>query len=260
MVLFGTHPDFINNITPLFQNRTWNGDPYYGRRIIHNALLHVTAEETVQIYPENTLSLSQIENIRATTDISLFPESSNEFFIEKKIMKKLMQNLTVLQSTTAELQRLFEPYEINNSLYAESSRLLRYTNWYCDIYNDYVNRTIMTLTLLDHMLYAFSNQGTPLDNLSFFHSDLAGRLQHADRLLSSAQKRATIIQEKMENLTITPQVSFELLKDRRQLLQTTETLLKYVPTLYFVSLKTLRHLFYQYEADLVLKMGKTCST
>ena len=254
MVLFGTHPDFVNNITPLFQNRTWDGDPYYGRRVIHNALLYVTAEETLQICPQNTLSLSEIYKIRAATyDSPLSSQSAKEFIEEKDFLKRLTQNLTRLQSTTADLQRLFQPHETNNSLYEASSRLLRYTNWYCDIYNDYVNRTIMTLTLLDRVLYTLSNEDIPLHNLSLLHSDLATRLQDADRLLFSAQKRANMIQKKMANLTLTPQVHLELLKERRYLLQTTETLLKYVPALYFTSLKTLRHLFYQYEADLALK-------
>jgi hypothetical protein len=255
MVLFGTHPDFVNNIIPLFQNRKWNGDPYYGRRIIHNALFYVTAEEPIEICPHNTLSPFLISNIiNKTYDTPLSSQKISEFHEEIKEIKTLAHNLSRLQATTVVLKSLFQPYETNNSPLNASARLLRYTNWYCDIYSNYLNETMDTLTLLERLLNTISStKEIPLYNFTSLHDDLEERLQHADRLISSAYQCANTIQQKMENLTMTPRLSLELLKERRQLLQITETLLKYVPQVYFASLKTLLHLYYHYEANIALQ-------
>jgi hypothetical protein len=77
MVLFGTHPDFVNNIIPLFQDHEWDGDPYYGRRIIHNALFYVTAEEPIEICFQNTLPLSLISGIKRYHTTNYYSSSTD---------------------------------------------------------------------------------------------------------------------------------------------------------------------------------------
>ncbi|MFH1014254.1 MAG: hypothetical protein V1769_07115, partial [Thermoplasmatota archaeon] len=42
LALFASHPEFVNNISLLFDQRIWPEDHYYGRRVIQNALFYVT--------------------------------------------------------------------------------------------------------------------------------------------------------------------------------------------------------------------------
>ena len=44
IVLFSSHPEFVNNISLLFEGLEWEGDKYYGRRTIHNSLFYVTSK------------------------------------------------------------------------------------------------------------------------------------------------------------------------------------------------------------------------
>jgi len=44
LVLFTSHPEFINNITFLFEDRNWEADQYYGRRVIFNSIMYVTSK------------------------------------------------------------------------------------------------------------------------------------------------------------------------------------------------------------------------
>jgi glutamine amidotransferase-like uncharacterized protein len=63
LVLFSSHPEFVNNISLLIEGIEWPGDPYYGRRVIHNSLHYVTSHPIHNVLPTTSYPITYLESL-----------------------------------------------------------------------------------------------------------------------------------------------------------------------------------------------------
>jgi len=223
IILYSSHPDFVNNITPLFKDREWEGDPFYGRRIIHNSIFYVTSEENVDLSTDIGYSLSFIDSIIVKTEDLAF------------------------------LQQLFLPLENKSIIFSEGYRFLKYAFWFCEIYQDYINRSLENIDKLEQIIPMISGFDVSIaDKVIDLKNDLNQRLNESEVILI----RAANIAEKLEEILTSSKISIvdqiQLIKNRRTLLETFETGLKYIPQTYFETLKLVRHSWYNYEANIAI--------
>jgi len=254
IILYSSHPDFVNNITPLFKDREWEGDPFYGRRIIHNSIFYVTSEENVDLSTDIGYSLSFIDSIIVKTEDLAFKESSNQEF--DKISQRFTSfshNISIFKDTTVNLQQLFLPLENKSIIFSEGYRFLKYAFWFCEIYQDYINRSLENIDKLEQIIPMISGFDVSIaDKVIDLKNDLNQRLNESEVILI----RAANIAEKLEEILTSSKISIvdqiQLIKDRRTLLETFETGLKYIPQTYFETLKLVRHSWYNYEANIAI--------
>ena len=256
VVLYSSHPDFINNIYPMFtyKNRTWYGDEYYGRRIIHNTMFYVTSEENIEIYTSLSRPISFVNSIvEKTENLSFDTNSSNHFEILSERLVGFSNDLQVLENKTMNLRNLFAPLENKSKIFEKSERFLRYAYWYCGLYNDYVNRALDNLEKLKLIIPLLSEYDESIIELvDELNDNLNERLNNSEKIFLKVSNLA----DKLEDTVTSPRLSvikkLTMLKDRRTLLSTYIIELKYVPQIYFESLKLLRHLWYSYEANIAI--------
>jgi len=256
IVLYSSHPDYINNIYPLFQydDCIWDGDKFYGRRIIHNSMFYVTSEENVDIETSISYPLSFINSIIEKTENLSFDEPSNhEFETLSQRLTGFSNDISIFKNTTMRLRNLFAPLENKSNFFEKGERFLRYAYWYCDIYNDYINRTLNALNVLEQtipLLVEFDESIT--DKVNDLKNDINQRLNHSEELLSKVTKIAEKLEETITSSRLSILKKLQLSKDRKTLLEQYVIELKYIPQTYFESLKLVRHSWYNYEANIAI--------
>lgn len=247
LVLFTSHPEFVNNITFLFEGRTWRGDPYYGRRVIFNALWHVVSKHPFEYepgYQRNNNFINKI--VKATTSLS-FP--FNQSFLFENITDNIdsyMQLITSLQNTTEPLQQQYKIVFNDSIFFPTSSRPLLYTFHFARILLDYCEKTKESLRKLDR-LYTVYDDDSFRDDIDAVQQSLYLFLDNATHI---AQHIITLA-EKTEDLLFKDSLSsvdkYRVDCYTREMITTFEISLKYIPSMYFESAKTLRHHWYSFE-------------
>ncbi|MFO8077557.1 MAG: hypothetical protein R6U21_02795 [Thermoplasmatota archaeon] len=249
MVLFASHPEFVNNISFLFQNRSWPGDPYYGRRVIYNSLFHVVSDDSLMFSPQfqqNSSFLSMVFQrshfcLDDVENVSLFSESVQKISCYEQLLRSL-------QNKTEELQQLYQSDFDQSLFFKSSSRPLLYTYHFSDILLNYCQKTKQCLQQLSRLALL-------IDTVSF-HEEI---MSFQEMLLKELRSAETVAQEmifhskKAEMLFAKPNVSFfdkyQIVSQTREMITTLEISLKHVPALFFESSKTLRHQWYDYEVS-----------
>lgn len=256
IVLYSSHPDYINNIYPLFQydDYIWDGDEFYGRRIIHNSMFYVTSEENVGIETSISYPLSFINSIIEKTENLSFDEPSNhEFETLSQRLTGFSNDISIFKNMTMWLRNLFAPLENKSNFFEKGERFLRYVYWYCDLYNDYINRTLSSLNMLEQvipLLVEFDE--SIIEHVADLKNDINQRLNHSEELLSKVTKIAEKLEEIITSSRLSILKKLQLLKDRKTLLEMYIIELKYIPQTYFESLKLVRHSWYNYEANIAI--------
>ena len=254
IVLFASHPEFINNITFLFENRKWNADQYYGRRVVFNAIMYVTAKEIDIIPLDIHHPLSFIDIVREKTNSLEIPSNPNTSFERlKKRLNNYWDNLTVLKKQTHQLMDLYSKLFNESIVYPSQSRPLIYTYTFCDIFYDYINKTLDVFQILDNLLLLFESSSTMLSRkIVTLQGNLSEKLDYTEEIFL----RTKNISNKIFELFQHPALSFHekscIVEQSRKMITDFETSLKYLPQMYFESLKLLRHEWYQYESMIVL--------
>lgn len=251
LVLYSSHPDFVNNISPLFKGREWYGDPFYGRRIISNSIFYVTSQENADLGNFVGRNTSFIESAYLKTENLIFEESSNHNFdyLVYKI-KRISENLSYLKDKAMHLQELFLPLENKSMLFANGKKILRYVYWYCDIYQDYFNRTIHNIENLEKIILMLNTfDETINDKVIVLQNNLSECLNNSEGLISEVLN----ISEELREIFNSPKISIldkiRLINKRRILVEKFEICLKYIPQICFETLKLLRYSWYNYEAN-----------
>ncbi len=254
MVLFSSHPEFINNITFLFEKRKWDADQYYGRRVVFNAIMYAASEE-VEIIPfDMHRPLSFIDAIQKKTCSLKIPSASDTSFeVLKERFANYQDNLTVFRQQTHQLIALYSILFNESIVYQSQSYPLLYTYTFCSILHDYVNKTLDVFQMLDNIkvLCEKSNSMLPT-KLVMLHSNLSEKLNHTEEIFLKTR----VISDEILELFQHPVSPFYekacIVEKSRNMLATFEISLKYLPQMYFESLKLLRHEWYHYESIIVL--------
>jgi len=255
VILFASHPEFVNNISVLFDQISWEGgDEYYGRRSIFNALFYGTADGREQASMSTSYPISFLETIaEQTAQLELAPPT-DVFSDIKQRLASLSANLSHLQAVTSELYRHCSDSFLLE-LFETKSKVINYTSHYCIMYHDYVSRALATLDLIEQVLPLLQDQEIPYEEeLDSLQEDLLIRLTQAEPLVFSGYLAASRLQDLLENPRLTLLNKFKLMKLSKQMLVDFEVGLKYVPQLCFESLKFLRHCWYEYEAVTALQV------
>ena len=254
VVLFSAHPEQVNNLSLLLEKFDWEGDPYYGRRTIHNALFYVTSEnlkdvEVTIIYP--VLFIEEMGE--KTVDVFLPSNNESAFEVIKTRLTLFNEKLSVLRNVSIENIELFS--EIFNENILENSYILspaKYVVFYCNFFSDYNNKTLSDIDKLDqtYPLLAEYNDSV-LQRIDNLKSELSDRLNHSEKLVFDIIILANNLNDDLQNKRSIFQ-KLKVISGARYMLRTFEIGLKYVPQTHFQSLKLVRYCWSNYEANIAL--------
>ncbi|MFH1100561.1 MAG: hypothetical protein V1726_00795 [Methanobacteriota archaeon] len=253
-VLFSSHPEFINNISLLFEGRQWRGDRYYGRRVLHNSLFYVTAEELTTITTTTMYPLAQVERFgEKTTDLSLNTSQDDRFSLLQNRILTLETNLSSFQQMIAELEVL-SFHMFNTGIWRNSYRYSLYPYHFSDVYKGYCQKARDTIDTLNDVLSLIQEHNFSFDtgDVSSLTNELSSRIDHADQLLSDVHLIAQHLYDLFRSNSSSLIQRLSIIEQSREMLRTFEIGLKYIPQLFFESVKLLHHLWYQYEASIAV--------
>lgn len=254
VVLFSAHPEHVNNISLLLEDFEWKGDPYYGRRTIHNALFYATSENLKDVEVTINYPVSFIEEMgEKTVDVFLPPNNESAFESIKTRLITLNEKLSVLRNVSIEnIELLSELF--NENILAKSNILYpaKYVVYYCNFFSDYNNKTLSDIDKLDQIypLLAEYNDSV-LQRIDNLKSELSDRLNHSERLVFDIIIFANNLKDDLQNKRSIFQ-KLKIISDARYMLRTFEIGLKYVPQTHFQSLKLVRCCWSNYEANIAL--------
>ena len=254
VVMFGAHPEQVNNLSLLLNDFEWEGDPYYGRRTIHNALFYATSEDLDEIEISMSYPVYEIEMMgERTVDLVLPPTNDSLFETIKIRLHTLNENLSLLRHVSTENIALFST-RFNEKILEKSYLLYppKYMVLYCDFFTDYINKTFSHLDFLDSiypLLFCFNDSVLQLiDDLKI---ELSDRLNHSEYLVNDIIADANELRDMLQNNKgFVEKISIIL--DSRSLLRTFEIGLKYIPQTHLESLKLMRCFWYLYEANIAV--------
>jgi len=250
IVLFGSHPELVNNISLLLERFDWEDDPYYGRRTIHNALFYVTSENLKETEITNEYPVSFIEEMgEKTIDLPLPPNNESAFEIIKTRLTALNENLSILRDISIEHIELFSELFKENLLIKDNILYsVTYVYYYCGFFSDYNNKTLSNIDKLDQTYSLLVKYNDSVrQRIDRLKSDLSSRLNHSEKLVSDIIILANNLKEDLQIKRNIFQ-KLKILTDARYMLRTFEIGLKYIPQTHFQTLKLVRYCWYNYEA------------
>jgi hypothetical protein len=260
VILFTSHPDFINNIRPLNNlGIKWVGDPYNGRKLIYNSFFYVTSEKNTELNLFFDYEESYINLIMDKTDNIIINDTSNNNFYE--IINKLNElnyDLTNLNNKLTHINELYpaisEKIKKSPKAYSHYEYNLNYTCWLSDKFKNYINSSVTTLIKLDKIVPMFSEYNDSIVNkIDTLKSNLIQRLKKAKEIVTDV----IVLSEKIGNILMSNRINIfqeiSLIRYNKNLLKIFEIGLKYIPQLYFESQKILRNFWYNYEANIALE-------
>ena len=254
LALFTSHPEFVNNISVLFEQRNWSEDPYYGRRIIQNSLFYVTGIADRKTSFHHSYHTTRIKEMMEKTMNLTLPLVQNGFFDNRiNMLISYSSNLSDLQHLSSELLIPFKDLFSDTVLFQKNSQPLVYTYHKSIILQDYVQRTVETLHLLDTVLSLDTlDQNELMNSFTDLNDFIDSNLNQSDEIAQSSLELLFQIEEKLNKSSISTIEKIVLIETSRELITTIETSLKFAPQLYFESLKLLRHYWYQYKSTVAL--------
>lgn len=251
MVLFTSHPEFINNITFLFENRTWNADQYYGRRVIFNSIMYVTAEKIGTILIDINYPFSFLDEVKNHTINIDIPSSQNKFFkdIEKRL-NNYKHNLSLLRNQSFQQMRLYHSTFNESKVYPSESRPLLYTYTFCSILYDYIEKTLNILKKIEDINTLFIKSDYNISNkISLLKNNISKKFNQTINIFNISMEISNNISYLFKNTDRTLYNKSLIIENSRKLITTFEISLKYFPQIYFEALKTTHHEWYNYESN-----------
>jgi hypothetical protein len=253
IVLYGSHPDFVNNIKPLFNENQWDGDKFYGRRIIHNSIFFVLSEDNPE-FSYTSYNVSFINRIiNNTNNLSINNSEKNEFEELEKKLGEIFNKIIILKNLSIDLKALFLSIENKSNNFAENIKMLNYTFWLSEIYLDYINKTRFSIDMLKRvlpLLYKYDDSLT--DKVKMKKIELENLLNESKKIIQKTTIKLNFMKENLVNYKIYFLKKFLILEQGRNILQSFEKCLKYLPKVYFEILKLLKYSWYNYEAYIAL--------
>lgn len=252
MVLFSSHPEFINNITFLFENRNWNSDEYYGRRVIFNSIMYVTAKKVGMINFDTKYTYSFINELKNKTINVNITESPFDNF--KEFSNKLdtyENNLVKFRNQSFLHMNLYSTYFNESNIYPTKSRPLLYTYTFCNILLDYINKTRKVLDIINNIYFKFNTSNYDIsNNIYSLKNNISEKMNNTiaifQKSLNISNNISILFQESEKKLFS----KILIIENSRKMITTFEISLKYFPQIYFELLKMLNHEWYNYESTL----------
>lgn len=250
VILYSTHPDFVNNIKPIFSNGKWDGDPHYGRRVIHNTMFHVTSINNISLTTTHGVNFSFIQKVEENTkDLQFHNLTDHNFDNISFRLSELYERISSLNNSLKSLQNMFLPYNNKSKIFDSGSRFLRYGIWYCEIYQNYINRTFNIIDKLVNVTPLLRNFNETIDEkIINLRNDMNYRINQSEGLITDVENISERLESILKFSNITILNKLQLLSGRRELTEQYEICLKFIPQLYFETLKLLRYSWYSYEA------------
>jgi len=248
IILYGSHPDYVNNITPLFREDTWDGDKFYGRRIIHNSIFFVISDDKLEIDYVGYNSSFVNTIIENTNNLSINDSATSEFEDLYNRLGELFKGIYSFKNTTIDLKELFFSFENKSDNFTQNIKMLNYVIWCSEIYVDYINKTKLSIDILKRvlpMLYEYNV--SIVDTINKLKNELNSRLNESEKIVQQTTNIANNIKENLKGSKISFFKKIRILEQGRFILQTFEKGLKYIPKVYFEILKLLRYSWYNYE-------------
>ena len=256
VVLFSSHPEIVNNISMLLERYEWEGDPYYGRRTIHNALFYVTSNSLTDIEINNNYPISFIEEMgEKTIDLPIPPNNESTFEVIKTRLTALNGNLSVLRNISVEnIGLVTELFNENLIIRGSMFYPVNYMYLYCNFFSDYINKTLSDLEMLDRVYPLLAEYNDSVQQrIDYLKSDLSNRLNHSEKLVFDIITLANNLKDDLQNKRNILQ-KLKSIDDARYMLRTFEIGLKYIPQTHFQTLKLVRYCWYNYEASIALNI------
>jgi len=255
IVQYSSHPEFVNNISLLFNTIEWDGDPYYGRRTIHNALFYATSEEINKIYISTSYQLSFIEDFGEKTVNLLIEEVNGSAFEDVKTrIYCLNDKVSLLKNIADESKELY--FHQNEIISAdEISRLIGYTSHFCNIFSEYYDKTLAALDTLEWvypLLFEFDE--LVLQRVDDLKISISLRLNNSEEIISETIMIAKNLKNYLENKSSMIFYKIVISRMSRLMLNTYEIGLKYIPQTYFEVIKLVRSSWYHFEAKTALEI------
>jgi hypothetical protein len=255
VILFGAHPEFVNNLNFLFQRLNWTTDHYAGRRVIHNAFLYTPSQKNMTFSMTITRPCSWINSIGVKTDnlpIMVNPERPFEYL--KQRLWRLNQNLSYLSKLSRDiLDMLPKTDSTKKTVYHENVIYpLTYTYRFCSLLQNFHNTTSSYLDLLANisMMSAAFDPSVP-ERIMLLTRELSDRLNSSESILASTITLTTHIKESVLSPNIVTR-TVVLLHEPLFMERSFSLSLKYSPQTSFSTLKLVRSCWYQYEAAIAL--------
>jgi len=252
MVLFTSHPEFIINISFLFNNRVWIFDQYYGRRVVFNSLMYSTSEKYGILNIDINYPFSFIDEVKNDTTNINITKSPSEIFKEfKNRLIEYENNLTKLRNQSVIHMNLYSNYFNESILYPSESRPLLYTFTFCSILHDYVNKTKDVLDKINNINYLFINLDYNISkNIINLQKNISEKLNNTFKIFKKSMEISNeitiLFQENEKSFFNKPFI----IENSRKMITNFEISLKYLPQIYFESLKILNHEWYNFESKL----------
>lgn len=258
IVQYSSHPEFINNISILFNTIEWDGDPYYGRRTLHNALFYVTSDNYNNISSSTSYNLSFIKTIGIKTVDLLIENVSSSILIDFKVRINALNDKISMLKLIADQSKELYIHQNEIILNDEVSRLIGYVSHFCVIFSDYYNKTLKTFDIFENiypLLYKYDN--LTYQKLNYLRNILSERLNNSEKIIMKTILIAKDLKEYLEK--ISPRQSnnihnIAISRMSRSMLNTYEIGLKYIPQIYFETIKLVRSCWYHYEVKNALEL------
>jgi len=254
IVQYSSHPEFINNISILFNTIEWDGDPYYGRRTIHNALFYATSEEITKICISTSYRLSFIEKFgKKTVNLPIEEINGSIFEDVKTRIYRLNDEIFLLKNIADESKELYL-YQNEITSADEISRLIGYTSHFCNIFSEYYDKALATLDILEwiHPLLSEFDE-LFLKRINDLKISTSLRLNNTEEMMSKTIVIAKTLKNYIENKSSMIFYKIEISRMSRLMLNTYEIGLKYIPQTYFEMIKLVRSSWYHFEAEKALE-------
>jgi hypothetical protein len=252
LVLFASHPEFVNNISLLFESRNWPEDNYYGQRIIQNSLFFVTGKPNRTTLMYFRYPIDKIERVKINTTGLSIPFSRSEFF-DSTIARLLVysKNLSQLQNLTSQLMRAYSAIFSESIMFQNNSRPLLYAFHISIIIEDYIQRAIQTLYLMGHLTNLEQiDKNEFLNSCAKLNDFIQSSTNRSQEILQNSFTLLHRIDKYLNQSSLSMSEKLKVIEDSRELITSLESSLKFVPQIYFESLKILRHHWYHYESKI----------
>jgi len=252
LVLFTSHPEFINNITFLFEDRNWEADQYYGRRVIFNSIMYVTSKtiDSLEIKKYYTYdNIQEIINITIDLDIPISPIKYFEDF--KTRLYNYKDNLNILREQTYNQMGLYSSTFNESIVYPKESRPLLYTYTFCSILYDYINKSINGLEKIENINYLLISSGYNIsNNINNLKNIISEKMNSTNEIFQKSLEISNNISDIFNESINNNYLKSVIVEKTRKLITTFEISLKYFPQICFEILKILNHQWYKYESNI----------
>jgi len=253
IILYASHPDYINNITPLFKENNWDGDEYYGRRIIHNSIFFVTSNDTPVIDYKSYNSSFVYNIIKNTNNLSINNFTADEFEDLNKKIIELFDNVYSFRNTTVDLKDLLLQFTNKSKSFSDNLKIANYLFWLSEIYMDYLNKTKSSIGLLEKVLPMLYEYNTSiLSTVKKLNNELYDLLNKSEKIVDQTKETVNLVKENLNYSRISFFKTVKIRVQEKFILQNFEICLKYIPKVYFEILKLLRNSWYTYEAYIAM--------